>query len=90
MNLDEILSLIKVRDYMSTIIHNSVLERKDISEFGRLITLIDKKIINTLLSTNFKNSINIDKLDQVHNQKDFLSVEDMTKMLVKNNIKNKK
>lgn len=57
MDLKEIINLIKVRDYVANSINNSSIDRSTVSELNGMLILLDKKIINNLKSSEFKDYI---------------------------------
>ena len=58
MNLDELVSLIKVREYVVNSTANSAIDRATVNYMSGALLLIDKKIISLLQSDEFKNYIN--------------------------------
>ncbi len=57
MNLDEINSLIKVREYVVISLNNGSIDRATVSELNGMLILIDRKIIDLLKSQEFKEYI---------------------------------
>lgn len=65
MNLDEIVSLIKVRDYIANSLNNNTVDRPTLSELGGMLLLIDRKIIGILKEPEFKQYINYGSVRKV-------------------------
>jgi hypothetical protein len=57
MNLDELTSLITVRDYVANSLNNNSVDRKTLSELGGMLLLLDKKIFGLLKKDDFKKYI---------------------------------
>jgi hypothetical protein len=65
MNLDELTSLIKVRDYIANSLNNNSIDRKTLSELGKMLLLTDQKILNLLNTNQFKSYIDYDSAAKV-------------------------
>lgn len=65
MDLSEIISLIKVRDYINQSLGNNTVDRPTLSELGNMLLLIDKKIINTLKGPQFKEYLDYSNIKKV-------------------------
>jgi hypothetical protein len=57
-NFEELISLIKVREYVHNSIGNFMIDRPTINYLNQSLSMIDKKIITQLKSTDFKNYLN--------------------------------
>lgn len=65
MKLDEIVSLIKIRDYIASSLNNSNINRKVLHELEASQLLIDKKIIAMMQGDDFKEYIDFDSAADV-------------------------
>lgn len=59
MGLQEITNLIQLRNYISTAVNNMSTERKAMNELHNMLLLIDQKLVNTIISDNFKEELGI-------------------------------
>lgn len=57
MDLSAITDLIKVRDYIANSLNNNSIDRKTLSELGKMLLLTDQKILNMLNTDKFKDYI---------------------------------
>lgn len=57
MKLDELTSLIQIRDYLASSQNNGSIDRKTLGEMSAMLLLIDKKIIKILQSPEFKDYV---------------------------------
>lgn len=62
MELSEITSLIKIREYLSGTLNNSMIDRKTLGEMQGMLLLVDKKIIAMLKTSEFKDYIDFSSL----------------------------
>lgn len=58
MDVKEIQSLIDIRDYVMLMINNYNREKSELADFRSMLILIDNKIVNMLLSDEFKEYVN--------------------------------
>lgn len=63
--ISEINNLIEIRDYVNLMINNFNLKKEEVKELSNIKLLIDKKIVDELLSDNFKKYINFDNIADV-------------------------
>lgn len=64
MNLASITQLIEIRNYVSNAIHNYNLNKDTSRTMSKMLTLLDKRITDTLLSPAFKTFINFEDADK--------------------------
>ena len=76
MELEELVNLIKVRDYVSNSINNYSIEKSIVNELGLILALLDKKIVGMIRNSDFKDYIHFDDAKK--------TMEDIVKM---NNLK---
>ena len=57
MELEELIGLIKIRDYVINSIALPTIDRKTVNELNGILLLLDKKIIGLLTSDDFKSYI---------------------------------
>lgn len=74
--LDELSSLVTVRDYAYTVINNSNFNRADVNDLTAILILLDKKILDVMRSQDFKEYIGFDDSKKI-----------IQEMVQKNNIK---
>jgi len=77
MNLEELNSLINIKQYLINATNNPLLDRKTVHYMNNLQIMIDKKIIGLLMSDSFKDYINYkdvqDAIKQIAEQNDIKS-----------------
>jgi len=57
MNLQELLNLIGIREYVVNSVNNCSIDRPTVKELGGILILLDNKIISILKSPEFKDYI---------------------------------
>lgn len=57
MDLSEITGLIEIRNYMMSAVNNYSLAREKVSQLNEMTILIDRRIVDKLLSEEFKHSL---------------------------------
>lgn len=65
MKLDEINSLITVRNYVNQTLNNNAIDRPTLSELGETLLLLDNKIIKMLKEPEFKEYIDFGSIKKV-------------------------
>lgn len=58
MDLKELVDLITVRNYVASVINNSSFDRSIVNDLSGMTILLDKKIVATLRTSEFKEYIN--------------------------------
>ncbi len=64
MELEELIGLIKIRDYVINSIALPTIDRKTVNELNGILLLLDKKIIGLLTSDDFKSYIGYQDVQQ--------------------------
>ena len=64
MNFDELLSLIKIREYVVNATALPAISKKTVSELVGILLLLDEKIIGVLTGTDFKDYIGYKDVQQ--------------------------
>lgn len=64
MDLQELLDLIKIREYVRDNVSLPTIDRKTVSELNGILLLLDKKIIETLTGAEFKDYIGYKNVDE--------------------------
>ena len=57
MNIKDLTDLINIRNYVSTAINNSMIDKKIVSELYTMQINLDKKIVNEIVSPEFKRQL---------------------------------
>lgn len=65
MDLDELINLITVRQYVVNSTANPTLDRETVGYMSKLLLMIDKKIIDVLKSPNFKKYVDYENIQSV-------------------------
>lgn len=65
MNLSEITELIKVREYLVASSNNYNINRSDANELNGILLLIDKKLVELLKSSSFKEYVGFSNVKEV-------------------------
>lgn len=64
MNFEELVSLIRIRDYVINSIALPTIDRKTVNELNGMLLLLDKKIIGMICSDEFKDYIGFTNVQQ--------------------------
>lgn len=64
MELQELLDLIKIREYVRDNVSLPTIDRKTVSELNGILLLLDKRIIETLIGSEFKDYIGYKNVDE--------------------------
>lgn len=65
MDLKELVDLITVRNYVVSVINNSAFDRSIVNDLSGMTLLLDKKIVATLRTSEFKEYINFQDVKKV-------------------------
>jgi hypothetical protein len=64
MDLNEISSLIEIRNYISSAINNYSISRDVVADLNRMLILIDRRIVDKLLAKDFKDFLGFKDVDK--------------------------
>lgn len=64
MDLNEISSLIEIRNYISSSINNYSISRDMVADLNKMLILIDRRIVDKLLAKDFKDFLGFKDVDK--------------------------
>ena len=76
MNLSDITQLIEIRNYVVNAVNNFTLPKDSSNQLNKMLVMLDRRIVERLLSEDFKNLLGYEDLDKI-----------MAEVIKNNNIK---